>query len=224
VASKRDYAGREIFTKPETGTQGPAIKGEKLQETAGNPVAKRPLKTESDIKGAQDLFSTRNSGEITPKQVSQAKEAVQLQRPLQLNILSQVVEKAVMNLRAGQTSINIDLKPDHLGRLRMHISTENNKVVVRILTEVPLVKEIMETNLSQLRTELQNHGLDIEKFDVFLNDGSYQDSAEHDRSLFGKTENEAGEIIRQASIHEDSGSAAVFAGSGKGPGRIDCMA
>jgi flagellar hook-length control protein FliK len=76
------------------------------------------------------------------------------------------VEKAVLNLKNGQNSIKIKLRPEFLGPLRMHILTENHQVMVRILTDVPWVKETIEQNIDQLKAALQNHGLQIDKFDV----------------------------------------------------------
>jgi flagellar hook-length control protein FliK len=224
MPSKLDYSGREIFSKNEVEIQGPSLKGDKTNEFSRIPVDEKSLNNEPDNKDAHVLSSGKNSSEINQSQVSQTKNSDQLQRPLQLDLLNQVVEKAVVNLKNGQTSINIDLKPEYLGRLRMHISTDNNQVVVKVMTDVPLVKEIMETNLSQLKTELQNHGLEIEKFDVFLNDGSNQDSAEHERWLFGKRESGAKEIIKPVSISDEITPLVAFSESGRVNGRIDCMA
>jgi len=224
MPSKVDYSGREIFSKNEVEIQGPSLKGDKTHEISRIPVDEKSLNNEPDIKDAHVLSSGKNSSEINQSQVSQTKNSDQLQRPLQLDLLNQVVEKAVVNLKNGQTSINIDLKPEYLGRLRMHISTDNNQVVVKVMTDVPLVKEIMETNLSQLKTELQNHGLEIEKFDVFLNDCSNQDSAEHERWLFGKRESGAKEIIKPVSISDEITPLVAFSESGRVNGRIDCMA
>ena len=80
--------------------------------------------------------------------------------------MSQLVNKAILNIKNGQSSIRIDLKPEELGHLKMQVKTENNHIMIKIMTETHLVKNIIETNVGQLRTELQNQGLQIEKFDV----------------------------------------------------------
>ncbi len=134
----------------------------------GNKVVKIDLATGEDA----FLSSNNQTAEKTFESLIQAKETHTVQKPLQSDVMSQLVEKAVLNLKNGQTSIRISLKPETLGHLRMHITTENNQVMIKILTEIPLVKEIIETNVNQLRAELQNQGLEIDKFDVSVDHGS----------------------------------------------------
>ncbi|MDY6986495.1 MAG: flagellar hook-length control protein FliK [Thermodesulfobacteriota bacterium] len=101
-----------------------------------------------------------------------------LPRPFETQIFSQIAEKAALNIKKGRNEMRIDLKPPALGHLRMHISTENDLVILKISTQTPMVKEILESNINQLKTALQDHGLQIEKFDVLV----FQDSHEHARS------------------------------------------
>jgi len=82
----------------------------------------------------------------------------------------QLVEKAVFNARHGVSEARIDLKPDHLGSLRLQILTENAQVSVRIVAETAAARDLLESHLQSLRQELQNQGLKVETFDVALAD------------------------------------------------------
>ena len=90
----------------------------------------------------------------------------------------QLVEKAAMNLRDGRQEFKIELKPDLLGQVKLHVSTEHHQVTIRILTELPVAKEMLENNIHQLRVELQGHGVEIDKLEVVLS----QDLARNDMS------------------------------------------
>ena len=81
-------------------------------------------------------------------------------------VFDQIVQRAVVQVGNDHGEINIDLKPDFLGRVRMQIMTENQQVSVRILTELPAVRDMIETGLQQLKSELQNHGLQVERLEV----------------------------------------------------------
>ena len=83
-------------------------------------------------------------------------------------VLSQVVERARLHRQVGRSEIQIDLKPESLGKLTMHISLDHQTMTVKILTETPQVRDMIETNLPQLKTELQNQGLKIESVNVML--------------------------------------------------------
>lgn len=95
----------------------------------------------------------------------------------------QIVQKAVLQFEQGQSQMKIDLKPDYLGHVKMEISTENQQVVVRVMAEHPMVKEMIEANLSQLKADLNQHGLQIERMDVEVADHSaFQREAEEQRA------------------------------------------
>jgi hypothetical protein len=83
-------------------------------------------------------------------------------------IFDQIIQRAAVQVGNGGGEINIDLKPEFLGRVRMQIMTENQLLSVRILTELPAVRDMIETGLQQLRSELQSHGLQVERLEVAM--------------------------------------------------------
>ena len=126
---------------------------------------------------------SKDNGIIVPKNLSADKNPEEIlpgkENRLSSNIsragtLNQIVEKAALNLKNGKSQVRIELKPEFLGSVRMKITTENHLVTVRILTELPVVKEMIENNISQLKTDLQSHGLEIDKLDVSVANDSQQ--------------------------------------------------
>jgi flagellar hook-length control protein FliK len=89
-------------------------------------------------------------------------------------IFDQIVQRAAVQLRNDQGEINIDLKPDFLGRVRMQILTENQQVTVRIVTELAAVRDMIESGLNQLKSELQSQGLQVERLEVAVADDHRQ--------------------------------------------------
>ncbi|MEJ2037570.1 MAG: flagellar hook-length control protein FliK [Desulfosarcinaceae bacterium] len=120
-----------------------------------------------------------NAHDRTPAAAaSQArKEPVQLPRDMQTDVIRQIVDRMSLRSDRGQTEMKIRLKPEFLGDLRLHVATENHHVMVRITADSPAVKEMIEHNLPMLKTELQQHGLQIDKFDVFV--GQDQETWKH---------------------------------------------
>jgi len=104
------------------------------------------------------------------------------------------VNKAALNVGSGRSEFKIDLKPESLGHLKMQILTENNQVTVRILAENPLVKDMIESNLGQLKANFQNQGLEIEKFDVSVAQDSNKNGTRdggYDSKKMGKKSGDA---------------------------------
>jgi flagellar hook-length control protein FliK len=80
--------------------------------------------------------------------------------------MDQIVRRAVIQLRNGQHEARIDLRPEFLGHIRMQVVSENQQVTVKILAEYGFVKDMIENNAHQLKADLQQHGLEIDKLEV----------------------------------------------------------
>ncbi len=140
-------------------------------ETDGGGVPRLPAT------GGEAGLPSANSQSVDTTLVSllQTKPSHSFRQSFQSSALSQMIARAAMKMRSGQNTIRIKLKPEILGQLRMHITTENHQVMIRITTEVPGVKEMIESHFSQLRHDLQNHGLQLHRFDVSVGSNLHQD-------------------------------------------------
>lgn len=106
-------------------------------------------------------------------------------KTFQTTVMDQIVDRAAMRSIHGRSEIQIRLKPEFLGNVQMNIAADKEQLVVRIMTDRPVVKEIIETHLHHLKTELQNQGLTIDKFEVLVNpDGNQQHSREQFAGMF----------------------------------------
>ncbi len=170
------------------------------------------------------LFPESRSSDRVSDTGLHAKETQLIQKPLQTEVLTQIVKKAVFNLKNGQTEVKIDLKPEFLGRIQLKISTENHQVMVRMLTEIPLVKEIIENNINHLKADLQNHGLEIDKFNVFLTRDSDQHENGHENAEFLKKNGETGEGEADGILAEEMEEEAQFAHERTGANLIGVFA
>lgn len=92
----------------------------------------------------------------------------------QTDVIRQIVQRMTLRSERQQSRMVIRLKPDFLGHVRLQVTTEGQHVMVRMDAESNMVKDIVEQNMAHLKAELSQHGLQIEKFDVFVgndNDG-----------------------------------------------------
>lgn len=81
-------------------------------------------------------------------------------------LLNQVVEQAKVVIGQDKTEMVIHLKPDHLGKLELKVVTEQGIVAAKFVAENQQVKEIIETNMQQLKDSLQKQGINIEGVSV----------------------------------------------------------
>jgi flagellar hook-length control protein FliK len=101
-------------------------------------------------------------------------------------VVDQIVQRAALLLKSDRGEARIDLKPEFLGQVRMHIVTDNQLVSVRILTESPMVRELIEHNLHQLKSDLQQLGLQVERVEVSVSEDPRRDAGRQARAHGGR--------------------------------------
>jgi flagellar hook-length control protein FliK len=128
--------------------------------------------------GASDSGLLSSQNQTTEKAFEATSVSTQSdtsQDSLRTQTLDQIVRKAVFYIRNGQHEAKIDLKPDFLGNVRMQVIIENHQVTVKILTESGFVKDMVENNIYQLKADLQQQGLNVDKLEVAVSSDSDDD-------------------------------------------------
>jgi flagellar hook-length control protein FliK len=98
------------------------------------------------------------------------------------DVVEQIVQRAALHLKNDQGEARIDLKPEFLGQVRMQVVTDSQQVTVRIVTELPMVRDLIEQNLHQLKSDLQQQGLQVERVEVSVADDPRRDAGRQDRT------------------------------------------
>lgn len=110
------------------------------------------------------------------------------QRGLTSQTMDQIVQKAVLLLNNDQHEVHIELKPEFLGHIRMQIVTESQQVAIKITAELPFVKDMLESNLNQLKAELQAQGLKIDSLEVSIAHDSHAQGDTHQAAKVPKVQ------------------------------------
>jgi len=146
------------------------IEGQDLQASDKNPqTVEFTIREPSSREGFQSLterWAATSNNEV--KQVSTDIEPASIPKEMKSDVIRQIVQRMSLRTERLQSKMNIKLKPEFLGNVRLQINTQNHLVSVRMIAESTEVKEIIEKNIQYLKTELQQHGLEIEKFDVLV--------------------------------------------------------
>jgi flagellar hook-length control protein FliK len=179
-----NLAGQNGTAKPAEETVN--LKTSALQNDmlSADLTGKKAIQADGESKDTGFLTSQENLPEHLSKLENGSRSAEGSQRSLASQTLNQIVQKAVFLNNNGQNTVQIDLKPEFLGHIRMHIMTESHQVAVRIVAELPIVKDMLENNLNQLKAELQAQGLQVDELEVSVahdncaDDDRYQKAAE----------------------------------------------
>ena len=131
-------------------------------KTDGSPteaVAGKMVNTESGNQENGFSFTSQQQNEIKASErtyITEQSETVQ--KKFQTQTLDQIVQKAALHLKNGQNEVQIHLKPDFLGQIRMQIITDSQQVTVRIMTEFPMVKELIEAESKEISKHYFDNG------------------------------------------------------------------
>ncbi|MBI2890144.1 MAG: flagellar hook-length control protein FliK [Nitrospirae bacterium] len=82
------------------------------------------------------------------------------------DLIHQIVDKARLQNGRHESKLEIQLKPEFLGRVRIEISSREGQVSVNIHTENQSVKNLLDSNLPALRDAFQAQGLKLEGLEV----------------------------------------------------------
>ncbi len=121
------------------------------------------------------------------------------------DIPTQIVERMQFVTTAERGEVRIQLQPEYLGDVRIRFVIEHGVVTAEFTAENQSVREIIQANLNQLRSNLEGMGLDIQHLAVNVGNQSAEQNAdqhpfpnnEHDngteRATAGDKEPPAGE-------------------------------
>lgn len=186
VASDADPAVARILAQEAGAHVRASARDQRFGQTVRieNPSVRQdggiPLKSIEGSKLDSNNASTREGHpsldsrltDTAPKAVeaeSAAKEVMPfIEKDTHTDVIRQIVQRMTLRTEKQQSQMIIRLKPDFLGHVKLHVSTENQQVTVRMEAESSVVKDIVEQHMPHLKAELHQHGLHIEKFDVFV--------------------------------------------------------
>lgn len=115
-------------------------------------------------------------------------------------IIEQIVKKIEVQFQNEKQEIIVDLKPEVLGKLKIHISIDKGTLKVHFFTNTYIVKEVIEKGLEMLKQSFGQQGFLISEFNVSLaNEHSEFYMPRNERQLpqtYKKEKREKVEIIK----------------------------
>ena len=141
----------------------------------------------ADIKtGAQNIQSQVTKAEFKMPQTVKPSD-----------LINQVVEQAKVVIGHDKTEMVIHLKPDHLGKLELKVVTEQGIVAAKFIAESQQVKEIIETNMQQLKDSLQKQGINIDGVSVQVGQDKKN---EYQSSSYANKSNGSANRVKHSSV------------------------
>ena len=165
----------------------------------GEPAAQSQKTKESSVnEHAQNMeFQVRAEQQtVAPEEVNKvaSRTTIDVQ-----DIMNQITEFAKVNLSPENSSIEMQLNPENLGKVYLHIAaTKEGNITAELAVSSEAVKTALEAQIADLRTSLNQQGIKVDAVEVTIA------SHEFERNL---EQNASGEE-QQGSQREESGRTA----------------
>ena len=157
-----------------------------MQEKTEEP----DVKTESD-KG-QQTGSKNESGNASgqtafvnqehvadPAAVKTPENVPEFSRQLDtLDLIRQVTEFTKITVREAQTTMEMQLNPEHLGKIYIEVTTKEGNVSAHIMTQHELVKEALEAQMAELKQSMNQAGVKVDAVEVTVGSHEFEKNLE----------------------------------------------
>ena len=95
-----------------------------------------------------------------------------------LDLIRQVTEFTKVTVREAQTTMEMQLNPEHLGKLYIEVTTKEGNVSAHIMTQNELVKEALESQMAELKQSMNQAGVKVDAVEVTVGSHEFEKNLE----------------------------------------------
>lgn len=129
----------------------------------------------------------------------------------QAEIISQVIEQVKTQFKPDMTSMELQLYPEHLGKVSISVIAKDGAITAQIAAETETAKVAMESQLSTLKDALNNQGVKVEAVEVTVASHNFDENLNNGDSSQKENEHKNGRV-RKSLLDELNGDDAIILG------------
>lgn len=103
-------------------------------------------------------------------------------------IANQIMEQIKITIRPEQTNMELQLNPEHLGRVNLTITEKEGMMTAQFTTQTEVAKEAIESQMASLRESLQNQGIKVEAIEVTVSEFGFERDRQSEQNGNGEPE------------------------------------
>lgn len=93
-------------------------------------------------------------------------------------IVNQILDNIHMNAKPDMTSLEMQLEPEHLGKVTISIVTKAGHITAQIAAQNEAAKEAIESQLNVLKDNLNQQGIKVEAIEVTIASHGFEENLE----------------------------------------------
>ncbi len=182
TTTSKDAANQAMTVAVDNKTSAPALRdpvwkfqvvkpGSENVSAEGQAANVAPVLSGEETAGAdsQPAWTFLNQDVKAAAEAAQAKTAMPAQVPVQQfaeQMQKFMVKQFLLTQGNGTTEARLTLTPEHLGQVDIRIVMQNGQLTAQFMTDNVMAREMLENQMSQLRSSLGAQGLQVDRLEV----------------------------------------------------------
>jgi flagellar hook-length control protein FliK len=179
------------------------IKVNDTEESSSGTQSDLSKNDNQDVKAAEqfEVFLNNLSNASTNTQVKFDGNLVQVTEIRE--IANQIIERIRVTLRPEQSSMELQLNPENLGKVNLSVQSKNGVMTAQFIVQNEISKEAIESQLQTLKDTLNQQGIKVEAIEVTVAAYSFEQNSKENAD--GQAETKQGRNSNKISLDDAIG-------------------
>lgn len=95
-------------------------------------------------------------------------------------IANQIIDRIKVVIKPNQTSMELQLNPEHLGKVNLNVQSKNGVMTAQFVVQSEITKEAIESQLNTLKETLNQQGIKIDAIEVTVANYNFSQNSQTD--------------------------------------------
>lgn len=204
ISGLRKQDGEGTVSREEANNQENLIVENEVTQNTANQQPKSDTNAERGME--QNMMGSQvvNQTPISANAEVAFQETLGAQDVEAQEIFEQITEYMRTNVNADVSEIEMQLNPENLGKLQIHVSSKDGVLSAQLIAQNELVKGILETQLIQLKEQFEQQGVKVEAVEVAVASYSFDQGLNQDAQQYAGDSKQARKtVIRRINLNEE---------------------
>lgn len=156
------------------------------------------VKSQADTKSEQTQVSYQTTTQMVNN--GQTVEVVQTVTQTQVdveNILRQISQMTKISVTQAQSSIEMQLNPENLGKVYLQVISKEGAITAQIAAQNEAVKQVLESQIAVLKENMNQQGMKVEAIEVTIASHEFEQNLEGQQEHTSKGQQEQEKTSRR---------------------------
>ena len=119
------------------------------------------------------------------------------------DVIRQIVEQVRLNMNQNTTSMELQLNPEHLGKVQINVAAKEGVMTARIVVETEAARQAVEGGLTSLKETLEQQNLKVDAIEVMVSTTGFEGQEEKQDSYKKESETKSRKKLDLADLEDD---------------------